>query len=178
MLSTTKTRLYLGAAALAVTLGLLLFATGAAYGSPGGHDRPVGEIKVIEPCTAAQANANGGRGAVGVHNGDRYRCRETKPGCYTWVWQYDGRPKTGKSYSKPTCPACTPSPSKPASANPSAGASPASSASASPSKTPAPPATLPVTDLPTVVIGIAATGTLLIASGAVLLIASFRRRTR
>jgi hypothetical protein len=175
-------------AMLAVLATLLVGAAAFGFGKPGDHDKPIGQIKVVEPCTAAQAHANQGRGALGEHGTDQYRCRETKPGCFTWVWQYDGRPSSGKSYYKPTCPACKPSPSTPASST--AHASPSSSRSASavasPSGSPTPPPAsstpvpvaqqLPITGVPTVVIGIATTGGLLIAAGAALVLGTIRRR--
>jgi hypothetical protein len=185
-------------AMLAVLATLLVGA--AAFGSAADHDRSIGQIRVVEPCTAGQAHANQGRGALGEHGDAFYRCRETAPGCFQWKWQYDGRPKSGHTWSPRPCPACSPSPSKspstspaapqstPAStsAHPSPSSSKSPSAAASPPESPRPPAVssvpvpvadqLPVTGVPTVVFGIAATGLLLIIVGAVLLIVPFRRR--
>jgi hypothetical protein len=173
----SKTRLYVGVAALVAAVGVLLFAAGAAYGSAGDHDKSIGQIRVVEPCTAGQAHANDGRGALGEHGDAFYRCKQTAPGCFQWKWQYDGRPTTGKSWPRPPCPVCSPSPSKPtsASASPSPSGSKSASAAASPSESPGMPAMssapplpdqLPVTGTADVVrlVGIAAA-----ASGAGLL---------
>lgn len=121
------------AAALAVTAFALVLAAGNAYAS-GGSDPSIGTIKVVEPCTAAQAHANHGRGALGEHGDAFYRCRETKPGCYVWKFQYDGRPKSGHTWTRQPCPACSPSPSTSASRGPSP--SPSASKSASTSTNP------------------------------------------
>lgn len=174
----------------------LVFAGGIAYATSGDHDPSIGAIRVVEPCTAAQARANHDRGALGEHGDATYRCRETKPGCWQWIWQYDGRPKSGHTWSPRPCPKCSPSPSvsptpsksPSASAGPSTSPSASMSPSGSASTAGSPPssasakatpvaATLPITGTPNVVLGIAVTGVLLVLCGATLLLALARRRS-
>jgi hypothetical protein len=185
-----------GAVALLFTGLALVFAARAAHGTTGNNDPSIGQIKVVEPCTAAQAHANNGRGALGEHGDAFYRCRETKPGCWQWMFQYDGRPKSGHTWKPRPCPKCSPSPSVSSSPSksPSVSASPSASKSASaspsPSKSttsasvpaagaPAPGTTpvaniLPVTGTPTVIVGATAVGVLLFLAGLILLVVSLR----
>lgn len=131
-----------GLAALFLAVLALAFGATTAYAS-GGNDPSIGTIKVVEPCTAAQAHANNGRGALGEHGDAFYRCRETKPGCFQWRFVYDGRPKSGHTWTRQPCPACAPSPSTSKSAG--TNASPGPSASTSPVQMTPAAGVLPVT---------------------------------
>lgn len=133
--------------------------------------------------------------------GVKYICEQrTVDDCPRWHALHPA-PGPWPSRSTLPCAKCSPSPSvspspspspsastsPPASTSPSASKSPSPSGSGSTAGSPPPPGSvkttpvadtgvLPVTGLPTVVVGIAATGALLIVSGAVLFVASLRRR--
>jgi hypothetical protein len=133
------------------------------------------------------------RGAACTHvgqvaknrHGVKYVC-EQRPGddCPRY---HALNPQPGPWPPRSTLPCATCSPSPSPSASGSAHASPTGSkAAANPSGSPTPPPTsstpvpvadqLPVTGVPTVVIGIATTGGLLIAAGVALVLGTIRRR--
>jgi len=159
------------AVAVAVTALALVFAAGAAHGTD-------------EPAQRGAACTN-----VGEHrknrSGTEYVC-EQRPGDDCPVW-HAAHPKKGP-WPKPSpciCPSKSPSPSVSSSPSKSASASSSPSQSTTSAGIPAAGApapgttpvgnTLPVTGLPTVVIGAATVGVLLVLAGVALLVVSLRR---